>query len=266
MAGIKYFKLLSPRYGDDTTKGCALTGAEVDANFNFLRGYDIEKVQIAEETRLVLKRVNGDVLSVDLGGLVGEGIREDVDRLIGEVSDINNELSAITQTEEEQSSAITSQGTRIYAVEETVGTISATTAELEEKVTEACAMVEGVTGTVETLENVCNDLTASSADYESRIADLENKVQELENTISGMSDNLNRTLNWIGASMTTGNTFEDSTKDVITDFIVGSEYSIVPDYQENPGHMTLRFGHNAQFVSEAQDYEEPNEDDTVDQH
>lgn len=44
----------------DSTKKCSLTGAEVDANFNFLRGYDVESLYYDEVRKeLVLKRVNG---------------------------------------------------------------------------------------------------------------------------------------------------------------------------------------------------------------
>ena len=92
MAGITYFKLMNPKYGDDKTKGCALTGAEVDANFNFLRGYDIEKIAIVDQTNLEFKRVNGEIISVDL---MDEEVRENVEQLNNEVDDIQRTISEI---------------------------------------------------------------------------------------------------------------------------------------------------------------------------
>lgn len=63
--GIKYFKLQSP-YPGDYTKNCGLLGPEIDENFFFLRGYDIESIEIDENRNLILTRVDGDVLTVDI--------------------------------------------------------------------------------------------------------------------------------------------------------------------------------------------------------
>lgn len=62
--GVKYFKLNSS-YPNDSTKNCGLVGTEVDSNFYFLRGYDIEGISI-EGDELVLNRVNGQELRVKL--------------------------------------------------------------------------------------------------------------------------------------------------------------------------------------------------------
>lgn len=60
-------------YKGDETKFRSLTGNEVDANFYFLRGYDIESVGVDKEAgELILKRVNGDVLKVSANDLVGD--------------------------------------------------------------------------------------------------------------------------------------------------------------------------------------------------
>ena len=65
--GIIYFRLTEPRYGGDTTKGCGLTGGEIDKNFNFLRGYDIEKGSWDNNTKvLVLERINGEKIVIGL--------------------------------------------------------------------------------------------------------------------------------------------------------------------------------------------------------
>ena len=59
MSGVTYYKL-EQRYEGDVTKGCGLTSAEVDANFHFLRGYDIKDVTLSEEGVLTFHRVNCD--------------------------------------------------------------------------------------------------------------------------------------------------------------------------------------------------------------
>lgn len=65
--GIIYFRLTEPRYEGDTTKNCGLTGGEIDKNFNFLRGYDIEKGSWDSETKmLILERLNGEKLAIAL--------------------------------------------------------------------------------------------------------------------------------------------------------------------------------------------------------
>ena len=55
--GVIYFKFNSGFEGD-YTKGCGLTGQEVDQNFYFLRGYDIKSVEMDENKNLIIKRVN----------------------------------------------------------------------------------------------------------------------------------------------------------------------------------------------------------------
>lgn len=60
--GVTYFKLIS-NYQGDRTKNCSLLSNEIDANFYFLRGIDIKKVNFNNDTReLVLTRLNGDQL------------------------------------------------------------------------------------------------------------------------------------------------------------------------------------------------------------
>ena len=51
--GVTYYKL-EQRYEGDRTKGCGLTSAEVDANFHFLRGYDIKDATLADDGTLTL--------------------------------------------------------------------------------------------------------------------------------------------------------------------------------------------------------------------
>ena len=57
--GVTYYKLISSFPGD-VTKNCGLTGAEIDNNFFFLRGYDIKSVEMDEDKNLVITRVNPD--------------------------------------------------------------------------------------------------------------------------------------------------------------------------------------------------------------
>lgn len=63
--GVRYFKLQS-EYKGDYTKNCGLLGTEIDENFYFLRGYDIESMSFDEEKNIILKRVNGEELSVNI--------------------------------------------------------------------------------------------------------------------------------------------------------------------------------------------------------
>lgn len=64
--GITYYRLIS-NYENDYTKECSLTGAEIDGNFHFLRGYDIKGVLFDKNTNtLSLERVNGELIK--LGG------------------------------------------------------------------------------------------------------------------------------------------------------------------------------------------------------
>ena len=68
--GIYFYKLSSP-YSQDITKLCRLSINEIDSNFFNLESYDIESAEfIREEKTLVLTRVNGDKLIVDLSDMV----------------------------------------------------------------------------------------------------------------------------------------------------------------------------------------------------
>lgn len=63
--GITYYRLIS-NYENDYTKECSLTGAEIDGNFHFLRGYDIKGVLFDKNTNtLSLERVNGELIKLD---------------------------------------------------------------------------------------------------------------------------------------------------------------------------------------------------------
>ena len=57
--GVTYFKLKSEFEGD-YTKHCGLLGEEIDENFYFLRGYDIESVRVDENRNLIIERVDKD--------------------------------------------------------------------------------------------------------------------------------------------------------------------------------------------------------------
>lgn len=72
--GVTYFKLKS-EFPGDYTKNCGLLGEEIDRNFYFLRGYDIESIDIDKETRnLILRRVDKDYepLIVNIGEELGQ--------------------------------------------------------------------------------------------------------------------------------------------------------------------------------------------------
>lgn len=63
--GVVYYKIES-EYSGDITKYCGLSGGEIDGNFLFLRGSDIESGEFnKEEGKLALKKLNGDVIIID---------------------------------------------------------------------------------------------------------------------------------------------------------------------------------------------------------
>lgn len=71
--GVTYFKLKS-EFDGDYTKHCGLLGEEIDENFYFLRGYDIEKVSVDEKRNLIIERVDKDYepLVVNIGEELGQ--------------------------------------------------------------------------------------------------------------------------------------------------------------------------------------------------
>lgn len=71
--GVTYFKLKSEFEGD-YTKHCGLLGEEIDENFYFLRGYDIEDIVVDENRNLIIKRVDKDYapIIVNIGEELGQ--------------------------------------------------------------------------------------------------------------------------------------------------------------------------------------------------
>ena len=64
-SGVTYYKLTNI-YPGDTTKNCGLTGIEIDANFNVLRGKDVKDIFIDQENgHLVIELLNGEKLVVE---------------------------------------------------------------------------------------------------------------------------------------------------------------------------------------------------------
>lgn len=62
---ITYYKLIS-NFENDITKNCGLTSTEIDENFYFLRGNDIETAFFnPDNNTIVLNRVNGDKVVID---------------------------------------------------------------------------------------------------------------------------------------------------------------------------------------------------------
>ena len=62
--GVIYYKL-SSTYDGDITKNCGLTGGEIDSNFLFLRGYDIESGSWDGDTAsLNFTRINGEKIVI----------------------------------------------------------------------------------------------------------------------------------------------------------------------------------------------------------
>ena len=62
--GVIYYKLENG-YEDDITKGCGLSGDQIDGNFYFLRGYDISSFDLSDG-KLIIRRLNGETLNIDI--------------------------------------------------------------------------------------------------------------------------------------------------------------------------------------------------------
>lgn len=71
--GVTYFKLKSTFPGD-YTKNCGLLGEEIDNNFYFLRGYDIESIDVDDKGNLVIRRVNKELSPIVVNIDKGSGI------------------------------------------------------------------------------------------------------------------------------------------------------------------------------------------------
>ena len=65
--GVTYYKLDTVEHGypGDITKNCSLRGEEIDGNFNFLRGHDLETVSFDENGALHITRYNGEILTAE---------------------------------------------------------------------------------------------------------------------------------------------------------------------------------------------------------
>ena len=63
--GLIYYKLDAELHGysGDITKNCGLRGEEIDGNFNFLRGNDVESISFDENGTMFIKKFNGELLS-----------------------------------------------------------------------------------------------------------------------------------------------------------------------------------------------------------
>lgn len=63
--GLYYYKLDAETngYSGDITKNCGLRGEEIDSNFNFLRGNDIESVSFDEDGNMSIALYNGETLT-----------------------------------------------------------------------------------------------------------------------------------------------------------------------------------------------------------
>ena len=71
--GVTYFKLRS-EFSGDYTKNCGLLGEEIDENFYFLRGYDIESIYVDSDRNLIIERVDKDYdpIKVKIGEELGK--------------------------------------------------------------------------------------------------------------------------------------------------------------------------------------------------
>ena len=61
--GLIYYKLDAQSHGypGDITKNCGLRGEEIDGNFSFLRGNDIQDISFDEQGTMYVTKYNGEV-------------------------------------------------------------------------------------------------------------------------------------------------------------------------------------------------------------
>lgn len=78
LKGVKYFQLGEEfcYVGDSAGTRMSLSGADIDKNFNFLRGYDIEGI-VKKDNRLYLKRLSDQEEMIDITDLAGIDITLD---------------------------------------------------------------------------------------------------------------------------------------------------------------------------------------------
>ena len=94
--GVVYYKLKS-KYEGDVTVDRSLRCDEVDGNFHFLRGFDINEIGLDDETgELVLSRVNGDELRVSMDEVM-DGVQMSFDADTGVLRIGDNEVSGFTK-------------------------------------------------------------------------------------------------------------------------------------------------------------------------
>lgn len=92
LSGVTYYKTNCEKSGyiGDKTKGCGLTGAEIDDNFHFLRGYDIYNAGWDQkQNAIILQRVNGDELKISA---------EELKPIVEASADYNPESGTLTLT------------------------------------------------------------------------------------------------------------------------------------------------------------------------
>ena len=90
MSGVTYYKLYNDIYPGDVTKGCGLTGPEIDGNFYFLRGMDITSAEVdVDLDEIVLTRLNSEKIIIS-------GLSEYIKSIVG--SDISFDGSTCIPT------------------------------------------------------------------------------------------------------------------------------------------------------------------------
>lgn len=125
--GITYFKYDKNLYGKDETKGCSLTGGEVDSNFNFLRRVDISTGYFDSGATLHLITVGDDDIAISglsdilpFTDLVFSGSSYDAENGVLELS-INDRILTLSGFSvcncEKLESGITDLGCRVETLE-----------------------------------------------------------------------------------------------------------------------------------------------------
>lgn len=181
--GLTYYKL-QKLYAQDITKNCGLTAGEVDENFHFLRGMDIETFTLTDNT-LILTRFNGETVEVNLPYTFSPTIADDlvninteIDTLEQEVEGLKNDSTEIRDKVaevDEKIDCLTTQTNEIF------NTISEYIDDLYNKHNEVVVTINAIDGRLQIVET---DLNTTK----NKVVEIENSLLDTIRILNGLTD------------------------------------------------------------------------------
>lgn len=186
-SGLTYYKLDTNLYGGDTTKGCSLTGGEIDNNFNFLRGMDIVG-GCCDETGLYLKNAGDDRIYIPFDGLSLSGASFDFS---GSSYDAGNGILDLYVNGE----YFPISGFSVCDCEKLLEQISAFTYNFECYTGETQEQIENILESLERYESSLSAMTSgetlTSKDILAHINEIDTQLSENKKNISKNENNIN---------------------------------------------------------------------------